>query len=258
MEAKAFAIGVRIEHPQSMINLSQYGAEYIDGLGAASYKLTHTAANGRGIYSFCMCPGGYVVNASSENNRLAVNGMSYHARDSRNANSAMVVTVQPSDYEVYATPDIPEALKGVDFQRKLEEKAFAAGQGQIPVQLYGDFCQKRVSTGPGEVIPCTRGSYVYGDLRRILPPYVNDALEEGIRAFGKKIRGFDREDCLLDGLESRTSSPVRIFRNEQFESNISGFYPCGEGAGYAGGITSAAMDGIRVAEAIAEKYMKFR
>lgn len=258
MEAKAFAIGVRIEHPQAMINLSQYGAEYMDELGAASYKLTHTAQNGRGIYSFCMCPGGYVVNASSEEKRLAVNGMSYHARDSRNANSAMVVTVQPSDYAALASADIPAALQGVDFQRKLEEKAFAAGNGRIPVQLYGDFCAHKASTGPGEILPCTKGDYVYGDLQKVLPSCVSEALEEGIRAFGKKIRGFDREDCLLDGLESRTSSPVRIFRNENFESNVRGIYPCGEGAGYAGGITSAAMDGIRVAEAISEKYMKIR
>lgn len=258
MEAKAFAIGVRVEHPQSMINLSQYGAEYVNDLGAASYKLTHTAENGRGIYSFCMCPGGYVVNASSEEKRLAVNGMSYHARDSKNANSAMVVTVQPSDYAASASADIPPALQGVDFQRKLEEKAFSACNGRIPIQLFGDFCENKVSTGPGEISPCTRGEYAYGDIRQFLPAYVSDALEEGIRAFGKKIKGFDRADCLLDGLESRTSSPVRILRNEQFESNIAGIYPCGEGAGYAGGITSAAMDGIRVAEAIGEKYMNFR
>ena len=256
MEAKAFAIGVRIEHPQSMINLSQYGAEYIDGLGAASYKLTHTTTAGRGIYSFCMCPGGYVVNASSEKDRLAVNGMSYHARDSRNANSAMVVTVQPADYADIAAKDIPQALKGVDFQRKLEEKAYQQCQGKIPVQLFGDFCEKKASTGPGDVLPCTRGAFAYSDLRQILPSYVSQSLEEGIHAFGRKIHGFDREDCLLDGLESRTSSPVRMPRNEAYEANIAGIYPCGEGAGYAGGITSAAMDGIRVAEAIAKKYVK--
>jgi hypothetical protein len=238
-----------------MINLSQYGAEEVKELGAASYKLTHTAQNGRGIYSFCMCPGGYVVNASSEEKRLAVNGMSYQARDSKNANSAMVVTVRPEDYAGMADPDVPEALKGIDFQRHLEEKAYELCDGKIPLQLYGDFCEKKASTGPGEVMPCTKGSYAYGDLRSILPEYISEALTEGIQAFGRKIKGFDRPDCLLDGLESRTSSPVRMPRNEHFESNIRGIYPCGEGAGYAGGITSAAMDGIRVAEAIGEKYL---
>ena len=258
MEAKAFAIGVRIEHPQEMIDLSQYGRTDVKDLGPASYKLTHTTASGRGIYSFCMCPGGYVVNASSEEGRLAVNGMSYHARDSRNANSAMVVTVQPSDYEQMASAEIPAPLKGVDFQRHLEETAFAQCNGKIPVQLFGDFCEGRASTGPGEILPCTRGAFAYSDLHPVLPLYVREALAEGIHAFGKKIRGFDRPDCLLDGLESRTSSPVRMPRDEQYESNISGIYPCGEGAGYAGGITSAAMDGIRVAEAIAKKYMKIK
>lgn len=258
MEAKAFAIGVRIEHPQEMINLSQYGSADAGDLGPASYKLTHTTARGRGIYSFCMCPGGYVVNASSEEGRLAVNGMSYHARASRNANSAMVVTVQPEDYATIADADIPAALKGVDFQRQLEEKAFDCCEGRIPIQLFGDFCEGKKSTGPGEILPCTKGEFAYSDLHTFLPPYVCEALTEGIQAFGHKIRGFDRPDCLLDGLESRTSSPVRMPRDEQYESNIAGVYPCGEGAGYAGGITSAAMDGIRVAEAIAKKYMKIK
>ena len=256
MEAKAFALGVRIEHPQAMINMSQYGAAFIDGLGAASYKLTHTTKENRGIYSFCMCPGGYVVNASSEERRLAINGMSYQKRDGQNANSAMVVTVNPADYRAYAKADTPDALKGIAFQRVLEERAFALCEGKIPVQLFGDFLAGRPSMGPGEVLPATKGAYAYGNVRKILPDFVASSIEEGIQAFGRKIKGFDREDCLLDGIESRTSSPVRMPRNEDFESNIAGLYPCGEGAGYAGGITSAAIDGIRIAEAVSKKYGK--
>lgn len=248
MEPKSFAVGVRIEHPQEMINLSQYGATKVQGLGAASYKVTHQATNGRGVYSFCMCPGGFVVNASSEKGGLAVNGMSYHARDSRNANSALIVTVTPQDF-----PD-NSYMGGVAFQRKLEQAAYRAGNGKIPLQLFGDFRQGRISTGFGEVTPCTKGDWAFADLNQVLPKPLTEALCEAIPAFDRKIHGFAREDALLLGVESRTSSPLRMVRDENGESNVKGLYPCGEGAGYAGGITSAAMDGIRAAEWIAKKF----
>lgn len=248
MEPKSFAVGLRIEHPQEMINMDLYGEPENELLGAASYKVTHKCENGRGVYSFCMCPGGYVVNASSEPGHLAVNGMSYQARDSRNANSAMIVTVTPEDF--------PEkgALGGVEFQRDLERKAWELGEGRIPVQLFGDFCKDQVSKALGEVTPCMKGEYVLTNVRSVLPKAVGDSIEEGVKAFGKKISGFDREDALLSGIESRTSSPVRIVRDQELTANIEGIYPCGEGAGYAGGITSAAMDGIKVAETVCRKY----
>lgn len=254
MEPKSFAVGVRVEHPQKLINLAQYGTENPGPLGAAPYKVTHQLKNGRGIYSFCMCPGGYVVNASSEPGRLAVNGMSYQARDSKNANSALIVTVGPEDYAAFAKPETPEALKGLDFQRALEERAFRLCRGRVPVQLYEDFRARRESKILGEVSPCIKGAWELSNLREILPPYLGEAIDDGIKAFGEKIKGYDRPDCLIDGIESRTSSPVRICRSETFESSIAGIYPCGEGGGYAGGITSAAMDGIRVAEAICGKF----
>ena len=248
MEPKSFAVGLRIEHPQEMINMDLYGEPENELLGAASYKVTHKCENGRGVYSFCMCPGGYVVNASSEPGRLAVNGMSYHARDSRNANSAMIVTVTPEDF--------PEkgALGGVEFQRNLERKAWELGKGKIPVQLFGDFCKNQPSEALGEVLPCMKGEYTLTNVRSILPKAVGDSIEEGVKSFGKRISGFDREDALLSGIESRTSSPVRIVRDQELVANIGGIYPCGEGAGYAGGITSAAMDGIKVAETVCRKY----
>lgn len=251
MEPKAFAVGLRIEHPQSMINMDLYGEEENEFLGAAAYKVTHKCENGRGVYSFCMCPGGYVVNASSEPGRLAVNGMSYQARDSRNANSAMIVTVTPEDFGGEGP------LRGVEFQRELERKAWELGQGKIPVQLFGDYCKNQSSTALGEVVPCMKGEYVLANVRSVLPKAVGDSIEEGVRSFGKRITGFDREDALLSGVESRTSSPVRITRDSELLSNIQGVYPCGEGAGYAGGITSAAMDGIKIAETISKKYRNF-
>ena len=269
MEAKSFAVGVRIEHPQEMINLSQYGLPKVKELGAANYKLTHQLANGRGIYSFCMCPGGYVVNASSEEGFLAVNGMSYHARDSKNANSAMIVTVSPDDYVPYAYrylsgighPDAEKVQKsplaGMYFQKYLEKSAFHLCDGKIPVQTFEDFCAGKAINTFGDVTPCMKGAYAYGNLTEIFPDFITHSLQEGISACGNKIHGFNRPDALLSGVESRTSSPVRIPRNEEFMSNIQGIYPCGEGAGYAGGITSAAMDGLRVAEAICKKYVKF-
>lgn len=248
MEPKSFAVGLRIEHPQEMINMDLYGEPENELLGAASYKVTHKCANGRGVYSFCMCPGGYVVNASSEPGRLAVNGMSYQARDSRNANSAMIVTVTPEDF-----PD-KGVLGGVEFQRDLEKKAWELGEGKIPVQLFGDFCKNQASETLGEVTPCMKGEYILTNVRSVLPKAVGDSIEEGVRAFGKRISGFDREDALLSGIESRTSSPVRIVRDQELTANMAGIYPCGEGAGYAGGITSAAMDGIKVAETVCRKY----
>lgn len=255
MAAKAFAVGVRIEHPQAMINLSQYGMTDPGEVGAAPYKVTRKLENGRGVYSFCMCPGGYVVNASSESGFLAVNGMSYQARDGRNANSALIVTVSPEDYMAYGSGDIPPALRGVAFQRELEKRAFALADGRVPVQLFEDFCANRPSLALGEVTPCIKGAWNLANLRSILPEAVGDSIEQGIKAFDRPIHGFSRPDSLLSGIESRTSSPVRMERgNETLESSITGLYPCGEGAGYAGGITSAAMDGIRVAESIRRKY----
>ncbi len=248
MEPKAFAVGVRIEHPQSMINRSQYGTDYPRELPAAAYKLTRKASSGRGVYSFCMCPGGYVVNASSEERGLAVNGMSYQARDGRNANSAMIVTVQPEDFGSSGV------LSGVSFQRRLEEAAYRAGGGEIPVQLLSDFCQGVKSRTLGEVEPCIKGGWKLGDVRGIFPESLAFSLKEGILGCEGILKGFARGDALLSGVESRTSSPVRILRNHRMESSVEGLYPCGEGAGYAGGITSAAMDGIRAAEALAGKY----
>ena len=249
MRSKAFAVGVRMEHPQTLINENQYGLNYPDSLPAAAYKLTRKVADDRGVYSFCMCPGGYVVNASSEEGMTAVNGMSYHARAGENANSAMIISVRPEDF------GSDDALAGVEFQRKLEKAAYREGKGKIPVQLFGDFCKNRVSEQLGEIKPNTKGTWFFGNVRSIFPENLSAGLEEGIKGCEKLIPGFAREDALLLGVESRTSSPVRIERdNDTFESAIGGLYPCGEGAGYAGGIMSAAMDGIKVAEAIALKF----
>ncbi|MDO5416757.1 MAG: FAD-dependent oxidoreductase, partial [Lachnospiraceae bacterium] len=278
MEAKAFAVGLRIQHPQEMIDESQYGSEAAGILGPASYKLTHQCQNGRGVYSFCMCPGGFVVNASSEEGRLAVNGMSYHARDGKNANSALIVTVTPEDFasdpagqdsEDFAgdmagqnpknfdgspAGHTSDPLAGIAFQRRLEAAAFRAGGGKIPVQLYGDFKNHSVSTAFGQVEPQFEGETAFADLRSILPEELSQSLIEGVERFGGIIKGFNREDAIFAGIESRTSSPVRINRDEHFESAVNGLFPCGEGAGYAGGITSAAMDGIRIAEEVARRY----
>ena len=250
MEAKSFAVGVRVEHSQHMINQSQYGEIYSNQLPPSPYKLTANLASKRGVYSFCMCPGGYVVNASSEAGMLAVNGMSYSKRDSSNANSAIVVTVNPSDY----LGENDDVLAGMYFQRELEQKAFACGQGKIPVQLYGDFCNNISSTGVKSIVPQIKGEFSPTNLRQILPGFIGDSILEGMQIFGRKIHGFDHPDVVLSGVESRTSSPVRILRNQEFESTVKGLYPCGEGAGYAGGITSAAIDGIKVFEAIATRY----
>jgi hypothetical protein len=244
MQAKSFAVGLRMAHSQQMINESMYGKDCPYEMGAAPYKVTHKCENGRGVYSFCMCPGGYVVNASSEKGGTAVNGMSYSDRGSRNANSAIVVTVSPEDY------GDSHPLSGIAFQRRLERAAYECGNGKIPVQRFEDFCEDRPSEAPGALIPEVKGQYTMTNLRPILPDEVNASIIEGVRAFGRKIRGFDDNDALLLGVESRTSSPIRIERNENCQTSYSCIYPCGEGAGYAGGITSAAVDGIRVAEAI--------
>lgn len=243
MSPKPFAIGIRIMHPQEMINLNQYGT---NKLGSADYKLTYKASNKRGVYSFCMCPGGYVVNASSELNRLAINGMSYSARDSKVANSAIVVTVSPDDYGT-------NPLDGVEFQQILEEKTYKIGNGNIPVQLYGDYKHNRISD-KFYFDPCIKGNYCFSNINEIFPNYINKSLKEAIENFNHKIKGFNREDAIISAIESRTSSPVRIERNELFESSIKGIYPIGEGAGYAGGITTSAIDGLKVVEIISKIY----
>ncbi len=248
MKQKQFAVGLRIEHLQKHINQNQYGQEQVKDLSAADYKVTNQTKNFRSVYSFCMCPGGYVVNASSEQGRLAVNGMSYSGRDSANANSALIVSVGERDFGA------DDALAGMRFQRRLEEKAYALGNGNIPIQRYGDFKENRVSTGFGEVIPCTKGKTKFANLRTLFCEEINEALIESIDKFGYTMKGFSEEDVLLSGIESRTSSPVRILRDENGESEIKGLYPCGEGAGYAGGITSAAMDGMKTAEKIIGSY----
>lgn len=246
MEAKPFAVGVRVEHLQKFISEAQYG-KFSSFLPPASYKLTYTTKENRGVYSFCMCPGGYVVNASSERERLAINGMSNHARDSKNANSALVVTVSPKDFGT-------NPLDGVLFQRKLEQKAYELGKGNIPLQLYKDYLCNQVSFGFGKYKTEMKGGYTFANLNELFPDYINTSLKEAMIHFGKKIPHFDDDSVLLSGIESRTSSPVRIIRNEHFESNIEGIYPCGEGAGYAGGITTAAIDGLKVAESIIKDY----
>lgn len=251
MEAKAFAIGVRVEHPQRLIDENMYGRDNRGDLPAASYKLTEKLDNGRGVYTFCMCPGGYVVNASSEPGCLAVNGMSYHGRAGENANSAVIVTVTPQDYGT----DHP--LSGVEFQRKLERRAWEEGKGCVPVQRFEDFCENKDTEKLGSIKPSIKGHYRLGNVRNIFPEELSFSIRDGIRAMDQKIRGFAGEDVLLSGVESRTSSPVRINRDDSFRSNIPWVYPCGEGAGYAGGITSAAMDGIKVAETLIRKFTEF-
>lgn len=270
MEAKSFAVGFRVEHPQELINLSQYAQRRPEALPPASYKLTAKTSEGRGVYSFCMCPGGYVVNASSEPGRLAVNGMSYSGRNGKNANSAIIVSVTPQDYGAGGP------LAGIQFQRMLEERAFRAAGGAVPIQRYADYAgterengsavaeadgmvrEKRERHVPADFAPAIKGAWKFADLRDILPSSVRKAFLEGMEAFDRIIPGFADDAVCLSGVESRTSSPVRIPRDETLQSSVRGLYPCGEGAGYAGGITSAAMDGMRVAEAIAARYQIFQ
>ena len=249
MERKTFSVGVRIEHLQSMINYSQYG-KFADKLPAAEYKLNVKTSNGRGVYTFCMCPGGVVVPSSSEEGRLVVNGMSYSQRDLENANSAILVNVFPEDFPGESV------LAGVEFQRKLEEKAFELGgkDYKAPIQLFGDFVNNKISTKLGKVKPSYLAGYKFANLNEIFPQFINDSIKEGITLMDKKIKGFASYDAILSGVESRSSSPVKIPRNERFFSNIEGLMPCGEGAGYAGGIMSAAVDGIKCAEYVIEYY----
>ena len=242
MQNKPFAVGVRVEHSQDMINESQYGEKYKNILGPANYKLTYQTKERRGVYSFCMCPGGYVVNSSSENGMLSVNGMSNYKRDSGFSNSAIIVTVSEKDYG-------DKLFDGVKFQRELEKKAYEAGSGLIPVQTLEGFYKNEILPF-GDIKPCTKGNYNLSNLNDILPEYISSSIKEAMPFFEKKIKGFNRKDTLLFGIETRTSSPIKILRDEMFNSNITGIYPCGEGCGYAGGITSAAIDGIKVAEQI--------
>ena len=241
MSAKPFAVGVRIEHPQKLIDIHQYGEKYYKQLPPASYKLTYQTKQNRGVYSFCMCPGGYVVNASSEEGLLAVNGMSNHARDTENANSALVVTISPEDFG-------NNPLDGIKFQRDLERKAYIEGNKLIPVQLYKDYKSNEKSTSINSINVITKGSYSLGNLNNIFPEFINESLKEAIEYFNTKIEGYSNPDAILLGVESRTSSPVRIPRDENGLSKIKGLYPCGEGCGYAGGITTAAIDGLKTAE----------
>lgn len=252
---KPFSIGVRIEHPQSMINSSQYG-EYAShpSLGPAEYKLSYHAASGRSAYSFCMCPGGWVVCSSSETEGVLTNGMSENARDGEYANSALMVNVTPEDFG----SDHP--LAGVEFQRRFENKAFdLAGRNfHAPIQLVGDFLSDRHSTALGIVKPTYRPGYAFVKMTDLFPAFVTDTLKEAILDFDRKIKGFAMHDAVLTGVETRSSSPIRIVRNDDFQSNISGLYPIGEGSGYAGGIMSSAVDGIRAAEKIIEYYHPYK
>lgn len=260
MEQKEFAVGLRIEHKQKMIDYALYTEDenVLSKLPVASYKLVHKASNGRGVYSFCMCPGGYVVNASSEEGCLCINGMSYSDRSGENANSAIIATVTGEDYKSN------HPLAGIEFQRKIEAKAFELGDGAIPTETYGEF--KEEVTGihdesgfyADSPVSMTKGAIKHARVSDILPKEVNEALVEGIDYFERIIPGFSRQDSILHGVEARTSSPVRITRDESFNAlGIKGIIPCGEGAGYAGGITSAAMDGLRAFEAIASEYKPF-
>lgn len=261
MEAKNFAVGFRVEHPQEMINNALYGMQSQE-MPAAPYKVTSNFPNGRGVYSFCMCPGGYVVNSSSEEEMLVVNGMSYSERNSTTANSAIIISVDEKDFEnPYFYKNGAEqlllkkdALSGMRFQQALEKKAYQLANGKIPQQLYGDFCENKCSVAYGEFESNIKGNSEFANLRGLFSEDMETSFMSGMEHFAHIIPGFDRKDAILSGIESRTSSPLRILRNEVYESEIKGIYPCGEGAGYAGGITSAAMDGIRVAEAIIKKY----
>ena len=247
MEAKPFAIGFRVEHPQELINIQQYGERYPDCLPTAAYKVTAKADCGRGVYSFCMCPGGYVVNASSEDGFLAINGMSYSKRDGKNANSAIIISVSAEDFSGQGP------LSGVEFQRQIEKKAFEIGQGKIPVQYYKDFKGRCDHKGkiPVDFTPAMKGNYIFSKVNEILPEELNLSFIQGMEHFHKIIPGFADDYTLVSGVESRTSSPLRILRDDTGQSvSMKGLYPCGEGAGYAGGITSAAMDGIYIAEKV--------
>jgi len=255
MEAKPFSIGFRIEHPQALIDKARFGT--LAGnplLGAADYKLVHHCRNGRSVYSFCMCPGGTVVAATSEANRVVTNGMSQYSRNERNANAGIVVGITPLDY-----PGGP--LAGIELQRELEARAFQLGGGgyAAPAQLVGDFLAGRASTSLGSVIPSYQPGVHLTDLATALPAYAIAAIREALPAFERQIKGFAMPDAVLTGVETRTSSPLRITRGDDCQSlNVRGLYPAGEGAGYAGGILSAGVDGIKVAEAVTREILKAR
>lgn len=244
MERKPFSVGVRIEHLRENIDFAQYG-DFAPLMGAADYKCNIKASNGRGVYTFCMCPGGYVVPAASEEEGVVTNGMSNFARDGINSNSALLVSLYPQDF------DGSDVLSGMYFQRKLEKSAFyqAGGDYKAPCQKVGDFFNNKRGTGFKSVQPTYEIGVTESDLNRLLPQFVSSGLKDAIQGFGRKIKGFDSPDAILTGVETRSSSPVRIIRNENFTSIINGLYPAGEGAGYAGGIMSAAVDGIKVGEA---------
>lgn len=250
MEPKPFAMGLRIEHKRADIDVMKYGDDpaYAKLLPAADYKMTHQASNGRAVYSFCMCPGGYVVNASSEHGEMCVNGMSYSGRDGENSNSAIVVNVTPEDYG----SDHP--LAGMKFQRRWEKAAYEAGQGAVPVQLFGDYRRDIPTEKLGGVKPQIKGKYRLTSLKCCLPEYIKNAIIEGVVSFDKRMPGYSSDDAVLSGIEARTSSPVRMIRGDELRCEGTCIYPCGEGAGYAGGITSAAVDGMKVAEAIASRF----
>ena len=254
MQAKPFSIGFRIEHPQSVIDRARWGRHAGNPkLGAADYKLVHHASNGRSVYSFCMCPGGTVVAATSEIGRVVTNGMSQYSRNERNANAGIVVGIDPSDYPM--TDGVPQhPLSGIVLQRQLESQAYVLGGSNYdaPGQLVGDFIAARASTQLGGVEPSYKPGVLLGDLRAALPDYAISALREALPAFGRKLKGFDMPDAVLTGVETRTSTPLKMPRGEDFQSsNTRGLYPAGEGASYAGGILSAGVDGIKVAEALA-------
>ncbi|QHI97888.1 FAD-dependent oxidoreductase [Xylophilus rhododendri] len=263
IEAKPFSIGFRVEHPQGVIDRARWGRHAgHPKLGAADYRLVHHAANGRAVYSFCMCPGGTVVAATSEPGRVVTNGMSQYSRNERNANAGIVVGIDPSDFPTdYLHLDLPpeaqgkpHALAGIEMQRRLESNAYVLGGSdyQAPGQLVGDFVAGRPSAALGEVEPSYKPGVRLGDLHAALPGYAIEAMREAFPAFARKIPGFDRHDAVLTGVETRTSSPIKITRGEDFQSlNLRGLFPAGEGASYAGGILSAGVDGVKVAEALA-------
>lgn len=245
LEAKPLAIGIRIMHPQDLINEAQYPINY-PNLPKASYKLTYQASDKRGVYSFCMCPGGYVVNSSSKEGFIVTNGMSNYKRDSGFANSAIIVNISPNDYGT-------SPLDGLHFLETIESKAYKLGNGKLIVQSFEDY-KKNIIGELNRNNIAIKGLYQSGNINEIFPEYINKDLKEGIKYFGTKIKGFDAGDVILVAPETRTSSPVRIIRDKYLQTNIKGIYPCGEGSGYAGGITTSAIDGIKVFEEIIKKY----
>ena len=248
MEKKSFAVGMRIEHNQSLINNFAYGRDDNGSLPVADYKVTAKAGNNRGVYSFCMCPGGYVVNASSMKEKTCVNGMSYSGRSGKNANSAIIVSVSPADYGAQ------DPLDGMHFQETLEHKTYQLGNGKIPQQLFGDYRQNIASQGYGDFNSQTKGQTCFANLRGLMTEDMEHSFLLGMEHFSNIIPQFDRSDAILSGMETRTSSPVRIMRDTNGESRVHGIYPGGEGAGYAGGIMSAAMDGLRLADDVMKRY----